>query len=74
LIVKEIFATIDELRADGLTILLVEQNAHLALAASSYAYVIENGSIVLEGSADHLRSDPAIVRTYLGQSERAVND
>jgi branched-chain amino acid transport system ATP-binding protein len=74
LIVKEIFATIDELRADGLTILLVEQNAHLALAASSYAYVIENGSIVLEGSADHLRSDPAIVRTYLGQSERAVSD
>jgi branched-chain amino acid transport system ATP-binding protein len=67
LIVKEIFAIVEELRADGLTILLVEQNARLALAASSYAYVMESGSIVLEGSADALRSDPAVARTYLGQ-------
>ena len=67
LIVKEIFAIVEELRADGLTILLVEQNARLALAVSSYAYVMESGSIVLEGSADDLRSDPAVARTYLGQ-------
>jgi branched-chain amino acid transport system ATP-binding protein len=67
LIVKEIFEIVEELRADGLTILLVEQNARLALAVSSYAYVMESGSIVLEGSADDLRSDPAVARTYLGQ-------
>ena len=67
LIVKEIFEIVEELRGDGLTILLVEQNARLALAVSSYAYVMESGSIVLEGSADDLRSDQAVARTYLGQ-------
>jgi branched-chain amino acid transport system ATP-binding protein len=67
LIVKEIFDIIDELRKGGLTILLVEQNAHLALAASSYAYVIETGNIVLQGFSTELRSDPAVVATYLGQ-------
>lgn len=67
LIVKEIFAIVDELRKGGLTILLVEQNAHLALASSTYAYVIETGSIVLQGPSAELRSDPAVVATYLGQ-------
>ncbi|HBD07082.1 MAG TPA: ABC transporter ATP-binding protein [Syntrophobacteraceae bacterium] len=68
LIVKEIFEVIDEFRESGLTVLLVEQNANLALAASSYAYVMESGSIVLEGPSAELRSNPAVIATYLGQA------
>ena len=67
LIVKEIFEIIDDFRKTGLTILLVEQNANIALAASSYAYVMESGGIVLEGPSHELRSDPAVIATYLGQ-------
>jgi branched-chain amino acid transport system ATP-binding protein len=68
LIVKEVFEIIDDFRKTGLTILLVEQNARLALAASSYAYVMESGAIVLEGPSSELRSDPAVIATYLGQT------
>ena len=68
LLVKTIFDIIRELRDEGQTILLIEQNAHHALAVSSHAYVIESGSIQLEGSAEALRSDPNVIRTYLGQS------
>ena len=66
-LVQEIFDIIRELRDDGQTILLVEQNARQALAVSSYAYVVESGKVVLEGPAEELRSDPAVIRTYLGQ-------
>ncbi len=68
LIVKMIFEYICELRNNGQTILLVEQNAQQALAVSSYAYVIESGGLVLEGPAKQLISDPAVIRTYLGQT------
>ncbi|MEN6485092.1 MAG: ABC transporter ATP-binding protein [Syntrophobacteraceae bacterium] len=68
LLVKTIFEIIRELRDEGQTILLIEQNARQALAVSSYAYVIESGSIMLEGSSETLRSDPNVIRTYLGQS------
>ena len=64
---ETVFDLIRHLRDEGLTILLVEQNAHLALAASSYAYVIESGRIVLEGPAENLRNDESVVKTYLGQ-------
>jgi branched-chain amino acid transport system ATP-binding protein len=67
LLVKTVFEIVGELRDSGLTILLVEQNARQALAVSSYGYVIESGNIVLEGPATELRSDPAVIRTYLGQ-------
>jgi branched-chain amino acid transport system ATP-binding protein len=67
LLVKTVFEIVGELRDSGLTILLVEQNARQALAVSSYGYVIESGNIVLEGPAAELRSDPAVIRTYLGQ-------
>jgi branched-chain amino acid transport system ATP-binding protein len=68
LLVKVIFDIVAELRAEGLTLLLVEQNARQALAVSSHAYVLENGKVVLEGPAERLMSDPAIVSTYLGQA------
>ena len=62
-----VFEIVGELRDSGLTILLVEQNARQALNVPSYGYVIESGKIVLEGPAAELRSDPAVIRTYLGQ-------
>jgi branched-chain amino acid transport system ATP-binding protein len=66
LLVKEIFAIIGRLRADGMTILLVEQNAHMALEVADYGYVMEVGRIVLENSAAALRDDPTIQESYLG--------
>lgn len=67
LIVKMVFEIVTELRDNGQTILLVEQNARQALSVSNHAYVIESGTIVLDGPAEQLRSDPAVIRTYLGQ-------
>ena len=66
LLVQKIFAIIRRLNADGLSILLVEQNAAVALAVSSYAYILENGEITLEGPSEALRQDEAVKRTYLG--------
>jgi branched-chain amino acid transport system ATP-binding protein len=68
ILVGTVFDIISELQDEGLTILLVEQNARQALAVSSYAYVIESGVIALHGPAADLRSDPGIIRTYLGQA------
>ena len=73
LLVKEIFAIIAKLRADGMTILLVEQNAHMALEVADYGYVMELGRIVLEDSAAALRDDPTIQESYLGAREGADN-
>ena len=66
LVVKSIFATIASLRATGVTILLVEQNARAALAVADYAYVLEMGEIALEGPAAELARDPRVIDTYLG--------
>ncbi|MDQ9823399.1 ABC transporter ATP-binding protein, partial [Acinetobacter sp. 163] len=54
LFVKEIFSVIKKLKEDGVTILLVEQNAKMALSIADYAYVIETGKITLEGPAQEL--------------------
>ena len=66
--VQTVFDIIRQLHEEGLTILLVEQNAHLALAVSSHAYVVESGKIVLDGPAEVLRSDQSVISTYLGQT------
>ncbi len=66
LIVRDIFATIDRLRAEGVSILLVEQNARAALQVADHGYVLETGEIVLAGAADALAGDPRVVETYLG--------
>lgn len=68
LLVQAIFEIIGELRSGGQTLLLVEQNARQALSVSSHAYVMENGKIVLDGPADRLMSEPAVINTYLGQT------
>jgi branched-chain amino acid transport system ATP-binding protein len=67
LVVKAVFELIREIRdKSGKTILLVEQNAKKALALCDYAYVLENGAIVLEGQGQELLSNPAIRKAYLG--------
>ena len=71
LLVQTIFDITVELHAEGLTILLVEQNAHQALMVSSYGYVMESGKIVLEGSSNELMADQAVIDSYLGQVQPA---
>ncbi|MDQ4061999.1 MAG: branched-chain amino acid ABC transporter ATP-binding protein, partial [Pseudomonadota bacterium] len=66
LLVEEMFGLIRRLNADGLAILLVEQNVVQSLAVASRAYVMENGEIVLSGDAGRLADDPALKRAYLG--------
>jgi branched-chain amino acid transport system ATP-binding protein len=66
MIVREIFRIIEEIRQNGATILLVEQNANLALATAEYGYVLQMGLIVRHQKADQLRSDPGIKEAYLG--------
>lgn len=68
ILVKQIFEKIKALKeATGLTILLVEQNANLALSISNYAYVLETGDIKLEGEAKELASNPEVRKAYLGE-------
>ncbi len=66
LLVSEIFRMIAEINKAGTTILLVEQNASMALAVADRAYVLETGEIVLEGKASDLREDPKVRAAYLG--------
>jgi len=64
ILVQQIFAIIERLHEDGLTILLVEQNAALALAVSSYAYILENGEVAIEGASRDLLADNSVHRAY----------
>ncbi|CUJ22520.1 ABC transporter ATP-binding protein [Achromobacter aegrifaciens] len=67
LVVEQIFDIVLRLnREQGITILLVEQNVKLALSVSSYAYILENGEIALEGESAALASDEGVQRAYLG--------
>jgi branched-chain amino acid transport system ATP-binding protein len=66
LLVEEMFALIGRLNAEGLAILLVEQNVVQSLAVAHRAYVLEHGRIALSGPASRLASDPALKRSYLG--------
>ena len=66
LLVKEIFSIIQELHKSGITILLVEQNAKMALAVSDRAYVLETGTISMEGPAAELTADDRVRKAYLG--------
>ena len=66
LFVDEIFGIIDALKREGTTILLVEQNASAALEVADFAYVIENGHIVLQGPAAEVAENPKVIAAYLG--------
>ena len=66
-LISTIFEKIIEINRDrGIAILLVEQNANLALEVSSYAYVLETGHVTMDGASAKLRSDPQLKAAYLG--------
>src|SRR5258706_6272103 len=67
IICQTIFETIDEIKAEGTTVLLVEQNANAALKHSDRGYVLETGQVILEGSARSIASDPRVREAYLGE-------
>jgi branched-chain amino acid transport system ATP-binding protein len=70
LLVKEIFRVVSEINAkEGMAILLVEQNARIALSVADYAYVMENGRVVLDGSAEQLTENEDIKEFYLGLTQ-----
>lgn len=66
-VVNELFEKIDEINENGMTVLIVEQNSKVALHHSSYAYVIDDGMITMEGPSSELANDPRIVEAYLGK-------
>ncbi len=67
LVVKEIFETLTELNNQGITIVLVEQNARLALQISNHGYVLDTGKIVVEGPSSNLLNDEKVKNAYLGK-------
>jgi len=66
LVARQIFRTIAEIRRQGVAVLLVEQNVHLAFTVADRAYVMETGRVRLQGTPAELSQDEAVVRTYLG--------
>jgi branched-chain amino acid transport system ATP-binding protein len=72
LIVREILSAIARLKQQGLSILLVEQNARAALRISSLGYVLETGTLVMQGAAETLLADEKMVQTYLGSPAARV--
>lgn len=70
LVVTDIFSIIERInREQGVAMLLVEQNAHVALGVAHYGYIMENGRIVINGSTEKLLSDPDVQRFYLGSGD-----
>lgn len=70
LVVKEIFSIIHRLRDEGITILLIEQNANAALRAADYGYVLETGRITMEGPGMELLNNQKVRDAYLGQAKK----
>jgi branched-chain amino acid transport system ATP-binding protein len=68
LIVKEVFKLVERMRAEGITVLLVEQNVRMSLEIADYAYVLDNGEIIYEGPARELGKDEARVQSLAGAS------
>lgn len=68
LLVKEVFKIIQDIHKQGMTILLIEQNATAALQIADYGYVLETGRIVLEGNGKELAANPEVRRAYLGKA------
>ena len=72
LVVREIFRIIERLREEGVSILLIEQNARAALEVADHGYVLETGAFALEGPASELAGDPRVIETYLGAARKAT--
>ncbi len=67
ILVEQIFQIVREINAQGVTVLLVEQNAHMALQIAHYAYVLETGTIPLHGPASQIRGNDQVRKAYLGE-------
>jgi len=67
LVCQTIFSTIDGIKRDGTTVLLVEQNAHAALRSSDRGYVLETGQVILQGTSAEMASNPRVREAYLGE-------
>ena len=65
-LVEQIFDIIQDINQQGTSVLLVEQNAHMALSIADRAYVLETGKIVLTGNATDVMNDPQVISAYLG--------
>lgn len=72
LVVQEVFRVIEEIREEGITVFLIEQNANAALRIADYAFVLETGRIVLEGSGSTLLDNPRVREAYLGETRIAA--
>ncbi len=72
-VIADLFAALDDLRRDGMTLLLVDQMAGLALALADRAYVIEGGRIVAHGPAAEIAASKALAEAYLGETAPALS-
>jgi branched-chain amino acid transport system ATP-binding protein len=72
LVVREIFRIIDRLREQGVSILLIEQNARAALEVADHGYVLETGAFSVQGPASDLATDPRVIETYLGSARKSA--
>ena len=70
IVIRDIFRIIETLHAEGITILLVEQNANAALKIADYAFVLETGRLGVQGRGSDLLNDPAVKAAYLGKAAR----
>jgi branched-chain amino acid transport system ATP-binding protein len=71
LIVREVFRVVAQMRDEGISVLLVEQNARMSLEIADHAYVLDNGSVAYSGAAAELRADEARVQELAGASAEA---
>jgi branched-chain amino acid transport system ATP-binding protein len=71
MLVQQVFQLVRQLRDEGQTVLLVEQNARQALQVSDRAYLLQSGSLVLEGASNELAADPRVQQAYLGRATAA---
>jgi branched-chain amino acid transport system ATP-binding protein len=67
MVVAEVFRVIEEIQTEGVTIFVVEQNANAALKIADYAFLLETGRVVLQGSGAELLDNPRVRETYLGE-------
>lgn len=70
IVISELFEKIVQINKQGMTVLLVEQNARLALQISDFAYIIDGGKVILSGPSSELRNDPRVIEAYLGKSAK----
>jgi branched-chain amino acid transport system ATP-binding protein len=67
MVVAEVFRVIEEIRKEGVTIFLIEQNANVALKITDHAFLLETGNIVMEGSGEEFLNNPRVKQAYLGE-------